>query len=105
MSNDGELANRMRRLREHGITKDEKSMDSRPENEIWNYQQIELGFNYRMTDIQAVLGISQIQRLDEFVNLRHEIADRYYSELSSLPITMPHQALGMYSSFHLYPIE
>ena len=105
MSNDAELANRMRRLREHGITKDEAGMDPRPENEIWNYQQIELGFNYRMTDIHAGLGISQIQRLDEFVSLRHEIADRYHSELSSLPITIPFQALGMYSSFHLYPIR
>ena len=58
-----------------------------------------------MTDIHAGLGISQIQRLDEFVSLRHEIADRYHSELSSLPITIPFQALGMYSSFHLYPIR
>lgn len=105
MTNDPSLANRMRRLRTHGITSDKELMHRRPDNEIWNYQQIELGFNYRMTDIQAVLGLSQIQRLDEFVGRRHEIATRYDAELRSLPITTPQQASGTYSSYHLYPIR
>jgi UDP-4-amino-4,6-dideoxy-N-acetyl-beta-L-altrosamine transaminase len=105
MTNDDALANRLRRLRTHGITIDKALMQPRPDNEIWNYQQIELGFNYRMTDIQAALGLSQMQRLDEFVSRRHEIAERYDAELRSLPISKPHQALGMYSSYHLYPIR
>ena len=105
MTNDTELANRMRRLRTHGITNEKKLMHPRSENEIWNYQQIELGFNYRMTDIQAALGFSQLQRLDEFVNRRHEIAERYNTEFKSLPITTPHQASDAYSSYHLYPIR
>ena len=105
MTNDAELANRLRRLRTHGITNDKALMQPRPDNEIWNYQQIELGFNYRMADIQAALGLSQMQRLDEFVKRRHEIAKRYDVEFRSSPITTPHQALGTYSSYHLYPIR
>jgi dTDP-4-amino-4,6-dideoxygalactose transaminase len=105
VTNDTELATRLRRLRTHGITNDKVLMQPRPANEIWNYQQIELGFNYRMTDIQAALGLSQMQRLDEFVSRRHEIAELYEAELGSLPITTPHQATGTYSSYHLYPIR
>ena len=105
VTNDEALANRLLRLRSHGITNDKDLMQTRPLNEIWNYQQIELGFNYRMTDIQAALGLSQLQRLDEFVSRRHEIADRYEAELRSLPITRPHQASYTYSSYHLYPIR
>ena len=104
MTNDTELANRMRRLRTHGITSEKELMNPRANNEIWNYQQIELGFNYRMTDIQAALGFSQMQRLDEFVSRRHAIAVRYDAALRSLPIAKPHQASGTYSSYHLYPI-
>jgi UDP-4-amino-4,6-dideoxy-N-acetyl-beta-L-altrosamine transaminase len=105
MTNDVILANRMQRLRTHGVTNDKELMRPRPENEIWNYQQIELGFNYRMTDIQAALGLTQMQYLDEFVSRRHEIATRYNADLESLPITRPHQASKTYSSYHLYPIR
>lgn len=105
VTNNDELATRMRRLRTHGITSDNKLMQPRPDNEIWNYQQIELGFNYRMTDIQAALGVSQMMRLDGFVQRRHEIAKRYDAELQSLPLTTPYQATGNYSSYHLYPIR
>jgi len=104
LTNNAELADRMQRLRTHGITSNKLLMHSRPDNEIWNYQQIDLGFNYRMTDIQAALGLSQIQRLDEFVRRRHEIAQRYNVDLSHLPITTPYQAPQTYSSYHLYPI-
>jgi UDP-4-amino-4,6-dideoxy-N-acetyl-beta-L-altrosamine transaminase len=105
VTNDTALANRMRRLRTHGITSDKELMHPRPVNEIWNYQQIELGFNYRMTDIQAALGLTQMQRLDEFVSRRREIAERYDTELKLLPITTPHQACDTCSSYHLYPIR
>jgi dTDP-4-amino-4,6-dideoxygalactose transaminase len=95
----------MRCLRTHGITSDKTLMHPRPEIEIWNYQQIELGFNYRMTDIQAALGLSQFSRLDEFVASRHEIAKRYDRELDTLPIVIPWQSPQTYSSYHLYPIR
>lgn len=105
VTNYTELANRLRRLRTHGITMDKAMMQPHPANEIWNYQQIELGFNYRMTDIQAALGLSQMQRLDEFVSVRHKIAERYDAELKSLPMITPHQSPVTYSSYHLYPIR
>jgi len=84
VTNNNELATRMRRLRTHGITSDNTLMQLRPDNEIWNYQQIELGFNYRMTDIQAALGLKQMTRLDGFVQRRHEIAKRYDAELPTV---------------------
>jgi UDP-4-amino-4,6-dideoxy-N-acetyl-beta-L-altrosamine transaminase len=105
MTNDEVLANRMRRLRTHGITNDKTLMQPRPDREIWNYQQIELGFNYRMTDIQAALGLSQFTRLDEFVQRRHSIAQHYDDELKTLPLITPWQAPETYSSYHLYPIR
>jgi UDP-4-amino-4,6-dideoxy-N-acetyl-beta-L-altrosamine transaminase len=105
VTNDPALANRMRRLRTHGITSEKALMHPRPDNEIWSYQQIELGFNYRMTDIQAALGISQMSRLDEFVERRHEIASRYDEALKALSIITPWQAPKTYSSCHLYPIR
>jgi dTDP-4-amino-4,6-dideoxygalactose transaminase len=80
-------------------------MQSRPVNEIWNYQQISLGFNYRMTDIQAALGLSQMTRLDEFVNTRQRIAKRYDEELADLPLQVPWQHPDSFSSYHLYPIR
>lgn len=105
LSNSTELAKRMRLLRSHGIITDIADMFPRPEEEIWNYQQIRLGFNYRMTDIQAALGLSQMQRLDEFVSKRHSLAQRYNELLTNLPIVTPWQHLDSYSSFHLYLIR
>ena len=105
LTNDQSIADRMRRLHTHGITTDHTLMEQRPPNEIWNYQQIELGFNYRMTDIQAALGLSQLNRLDEFVTRRHEIAEIYNEQLSGLPVVTPFQELDTYSSYHLYPIR
>lgn len=105
ITNDASIAGRMRILRSHGVTNEKELMHSRADNEIWNYQQIELGFNYRMTDIQAALGLSQMLRLDEFVRRRHEIAKFYNYAFSSQPITAPWQAPGAYSSYHLYPIR
>ena len=105
LTNDPELANRMVRNRSHGITSDVDQMQARPVNEIWNYQQISLGFNYRMTDIQAALGLSQMTRLDKFVNTRQRIAKRYDEELAGLPLQTPWQHPDSYSSYHLYPIR
>jgi UDP-4-amino-4,6-dideoxy-N-acetyl-beta-L-altrosamine transaminase len=105
LTNDELLASRIRRLRSHGITNDKSQMLKRPNAEIWNYQQIELGFNYRMTDIHAALGLSQLKRLDDYVAKRHEIARRYDLALKSLPIALPNQKPSNYTSYHLYPIR
>ena len=105
LTNDKNLANHMRRLSTHGITKEKELMHPRPNNEIWNYQQIELGFNYRLTDIQAALGLSQLNRLDGYVKIRHKIAEFYNSELDGLDIQLPFQSKWSYSSYHLYPIR
>jgi UDP-4-amino-4,6-dideoxy-N-acetyl-beta-L-altrosamine transaminase len=105
LTNNKVLANHMLKYRSHGITSDKSEMHSRPKNEIWNYQQIQLGFNYRMTDIQAALGVSQMNNLDAFVVRRNEIARRYDHLLSDLPISLPWQHQDNYSSYHLYPIR
>lgn len=105
VTNDVSVAKHMRLLRSHGITSTAVEMHSRPPQEIWNYQQINLGFNYRMTDIQAALGLSQMQRLDEFVVKRHAIAKRYDQMLSSLPVLTPWQHADSYSGYHLYVIR
>ena len=105
LTNNQEAANRLFHLRNSGNTKDKLFMQTQPENEIWNYQQVELGFNYRMTDIQAALGLSQLSRLDKYINTRREIAKRYDSELNNLPLEIPYQLVGTYSSYHLYPIK
>jgi dTDP-4-amino-4,6-dideoxygalactose transaminase len=80
-------------------------MRPRPADEIWNYQQIDLGFNYRMTDLQAALGLSQLGRLEEFVRIRREIASTYDMALAHLPVILPWQAPSTLSSYHLYPIR
>jgi UDP-4-amino-4,6-dideoxy-N-acetyl-beta-L-altrosamine transaminase len=105
LANNPELADRMRRYRSHGITSDANKMQIRPADEIWSYQQINLGFNYRMTDIPAALGESQMTRLDEFVTKRQQIAERYNSELAGLALRTPWQHMDSYSSYHLYPIR
>lgn len=105
LTNDPMLADRMRRSRSHGITNDTSKMQPRPADEIWNYQQIDLGYNYRMTDIQAALGLSQMTRLDDFVAKRHSIARRYDESLADLPLRTPWQHADCYSSYHLYPIR
>ena len=105
LTNDKQLAKRMMLLRSHGITSTAEDMHPRPMEEIWNYQQITLGFNYRMTDIQAALGLSQMKRLDEFVAKRHNIAKRYDQLLLELPVMTPWQHSDSYSSYHLYVVR
>jgi UDP-4-amino-4,6-dideoxy-N-acetyl-beta-L-altrosamine transaminase len=105
LTNNEILSNSMRRLSTHGITRDKKLMRERPNDEIWNYQQIELGFNYRITDFQAALGLSQLNRLDKYVKSRHEIVKLYNSKFKNLNIQLPSQSTKIYSSYHLYPIR
>ena len=105
LTNNEQLAKSMRLMRSHGITSDKADMVPCSPEELWNYQQIVLGFNYRMTDIHAALGLSQMQRLDVFVAKRRAIAKRYDKELSDLPVVTPWQHPDGYSSYHLYIIR
>ena len=99
-----ELAEHMLRLRSHGITREPSKM-TRPPDGPWYYEQIDLGFNYRMTDIQAALGLSQMDRLDEYVIKRHEKARKYAQLLEGLPLETPWQHPDGHSAFHLYVIR
>jgi dTDP-4-amino-4,6-dideoxygalactose transaminase len=80
-------------------------MLERPENEIWNYQQLELGFNYRLTDLQAALGLSQLKRLDDIIAKRNELAETYNSAFAMSPIDTQSLSPDTLSSFHLYIIR
>lgn len=104
LTNDLQLAKRMQLFRSHGITREVTDMNQVPDGP-WYYEQIELGYNYRMTDIQAALGLSQMQRLDEFVSKRHAIANRYEELLANLPVLTPWQHPEGYSGLHLYVIR
>jgi dTDP-4-amino-4,6-dideoxygalactose transaminase len=104
LTNDGALAGRMARLRSHGITRDPAEMTHLPDGP-WYYQQIELGFNYRMTDMQAALGASQLTRIDHFVARRHDLAKNYDAMFRGLPLTTPKQDATSYSGLHLYVIR
>lgn len=103
LTNRSDLYEKLVRLRSHGITRDASRMDGKPDG-AWYYQQIELGFNYRMTDIQAALGASQMKRLDEFVSSRHRLAERYNKAFADLPLGLPWQHPDTYSAYHLYVI-
>ncbi|WP_261882391.1 UDP-4-amino-4,6-dideoxy-N-acetyl-beta-L-altrosamine transaminase [Vibrio pelagius] len=104
LTNDKELADRMTLLRSHGITREPELMRGNPHGG-WYYQQVDLGFNYRMTELQAALGVSQMTRLDEFVSARHELAQGYYTKLSELPLVLPYQLPDTYSGLHLFVIR
>jgi UDP-4-amino-4,6-dideoxy-N-acetyl-beta-L-altrosamine transaminase len=104
VTNDPQLAQRMDLLRSHGVTRD-PSLMTREGDGPWYYQQVDLGFNYRITDIQAALGLSQMSRLDEFVARRHEIADWYDEHLAKLPLQLPVRPTDSYSALHLYVIR
>lgn len=104
VTNSAKLAEKLKLLRSHGITRDEHLM-TKPMDGPWYYEQVDLGFNYRMTDMQAALGVSQMQRLHSFVAKRHELAKRYHQLLKDLPITLPWQRADSYSGMHLYVIR
>lgn len=113
-TNNDELASKLRLLRSHGVTRDDNLMKASAidpnKNNLndagaWYYQQLELGLNYRMTDLQAALGASQMSRLDKFVEKRHQLAKRYDNLLSNLPVSTPKQRENTYSALHLYVIQ
>ena len=104
VTNHKELFQKMQLFRSHGVTRDADLMTKDLEGP-WYYQQVDLGFNYRMTELQAALGVSQIQRLDQFVSIRTRLAKRYDELLSDLPLILPKQNKETNSSFHLYPIK
>jgi dTDP-4-amino-4,6-dideoxygalactose transaminase len=104
LTNSADLADRMRALRSHGTTKDAAHFE-RAADGPWDYRQIALGFNYRMTDIQAALGRSQLARLDDFLTRRRAIATRYDEALGGLPVALPWQSPESASSWHLYVVQ
>ncbi len=104
LTNNSELANAMRLLSSHGTTRDPAQMTHVPDGP-WYYQQVSLGFNYRLTDIQAALGLSQLHRLDEFVARRHALAAHYDEALQHLPLTIPWHHPDGHSGLHLYVIR
>jgi UDP-4-amino-4,6-dideoxy-N-acetyl-beta-L-altrosamine transaminase len=104
LTNRPELAERLRRLRSHGMTRDPAQMDE-PSHGPWYYQQVELGFNYRITDMQAALGLSQLDKLDGFLARRRELAARYQQLLSDLPLDLPTAQADADSAWHLYVVR
>ena len=103
-TNNKKLSEKMQLFRSHGITRDQALMSKKVDG-AWYYQQIDLGFNYRMTELQAALGVSQMVRLDEFIVKRHALQERYDQLLKELPIIIPYQSNFSYSALHLYPIQ
>lgn len=104
LTNSKDLADKMALYRSHGITRDETLMENASHGG-WYYEQVDLGFNYRMTELQAALGVSQLTRLNEFVSARHKLAANYNEQLASLPIIQPYQLPNTYSGLHLYVIR
>ncbi len=104
LTNDRELAKKMRLLSTHHTTK-ELPADKYKVDGPWYYQQTGLGFNYRLTDMQAALGISQLKRIDDFIKRRHEIAHKYEYLLKDLPLVRPFQLPESFNSYHLYVIR
>jgi len=104
MTNQKALYDKMALLRSHGITRNPEQMEGESHGG-WYYQQIDLGFNYRMTELQAALGVSQMKRLDDFITARHHLADRYNELLKTLPVILPYQLKNTYSGLHLYVIR
>lgn len=102
-TNNLKLYQIMKTLRSHGITREKKMMQLAQDGP-WHYQQIMLGFNYRITDIQAALGISQMSRIDEFIRKRHSLAKYYNKILKKFPLNIPWQDPNTFSSYHLYPV-
>lgn len=101
---DPALHRTVQRLRSHGVTRDPAEMEG-PAHGAWYYQQVDLGYNYRITDLQAALGTSQLARLDAFLDRRHALAARYDAALSGLPLRLPRVAADRRSAWHLYVIR
>lgn len=99
-----DLKRKLDLFRCHGVTREVENMQD-PSEDAWYYEQVSLGFNYRMTDLQAALGLSQLSRIDTFISKRHSLADVYNKQLAKLPITLPYQSENVISAYHLYPIQ
>ncbi|MBK5355248.1 UDP-4-amino-4,6-dideoxy-N-acetyl-beta-L-altrosamine transaminase [Pseudomonas sp. TH41] len=104
LTNRQNLAERLQRLRSHGMTRDPQHM-TEASHGPWYYQQVELGFNYRITDLQAALGLSQLSKLDGFIERRRELAARYDRLLANLPLTLPSVQPEAESAWHLYVVR
>ena len=104
VSNNQQLAKKLQRLRSHGITNDPNEMTEQSHGP-WYYQQVELGFNYRMTELQAALGLSQLDKLDEFVTTRNALAISYSNAFETMPLSHLTQLTKCYSSYHLYVVK
>ncbi|MFT4727620.1 MAG: UDP-4-amino-4,6-dideoxy-N-acetyl-beta-L-altrosamine transaminase [Granulosicoccus sp.] len=102
LCNDKKLYEKIKLCRTHGVVKQPTTSD--PFDEPWRYEQQALGLNYRLTDIQAALGTSQMHRLDAYVARRHELAGKYDKMLSAIGLTLPYQSEDSFSAFHLYPV-
>ena len=105
LTNNKLLNEKMDLLRTHGITKNKKKFLKKKNIGPWYYEQLSLGYNYRMSDIHAALGISQLKKLNYFVNERNRLAKNYYNLLQNLPIILPKIFKGNKSSFHLFVIK
>jgi len=104
VSQDAGIAEQLRRLRSHGITRDTELMEH-PDEGAWHYEQHTLGFNYRLTDLQSALGLSQLARLDEWQGARAQLAARYDQLLANAPLRLPVQHMDRKSAWHLYAVE
>jgi UDP-4-amino-4,6-dideoxy-N-acetyl-beta-L-altrosamine transaminase len=104
LTDDDDIALRIRELRQHGITRDPSRMPQVPDG-AWRYDQIALGFNYRLSDIHAALGTSQLRRLEHFLERRRRLAQRYDARLAALPVTLPPRQPHASSAWHLYPVR
>jgi UDP-4-amino-4,6-dideoxy-N-acetyl-beta-L-altrosamine transaminase len=104
VTNSDDLADRLRKARSHGMTREPDEMHE-PSHGPWYYEMVSLGYNYRLTDIQAVLGLSQLKRLDDFLARRRELAARYDQLLADLPLQLPTRQAGAESAWHLYVVR
>ena len=102
LTNNLELYERLVRLRTHGITRNNDQLNDN--HGPWYYEQIDLGYNYRMTDMQAALGVSQLNKLRDFITKRHQIFNQYKTILKDLPLQLPKQSKHGHSALHLYPV-
>jgi len=104
LTNNESLKNRLHLLRSHGITRDQSVMKHKSHGP-WYYEQVDLGFNYRMTDVHAALGVSQMKKLKTFIEARHKVANRYFESLKGLPLILPYQSKDTYSAYHLFIVK
>ena len=105
LTNKKHLADKIRQLRTHGMVRDQSEINNKNEGP-WYYEMLDLGYNYRITDIQCALGLSQIKRLDQFIQKRHAVKKAYDNLLADIPdLTLPKQDTNNYSALHLYPVK